>query len=406
LDRLLASQSRRRRGGALLFLDVDDFKSINDARGHQAGDTLLRTLSEELHVLAGDHAELARLGGDEFAILLPGADEQAAEAMARRISTRLAAITLPGDGGGHGDRLSTSIGIALYPTHGTSTYDLLVNADVAVHQAKDLGRGQYHLFSPDEKARERLRRRARWVARLERALSTDSLVLVYQPIMHIVTGNISHYEVLVRMRLADDKLYPPGAFIPLAEETGLVRPLDHLVMRKAIAKLAEVTEAGRDVRFAVNLSGRTMEDPDLVHTLERLMRQYDVDPQHLIFEVTETAAVADLRLARKLVTDVRSLGCRFALDDFGVGFSSFSYLKQLPADYVKIDGLFIKNLARSHDDQVIVQALAQVISGFGKRTIAEFVQDAETVDLLREYGVDYAQGYYVGKPLLELLDEK
>jgi EAL domain-containing protein (putative c-di-GMP-specific phosphodiesterase class I) len=148
-----------------------------------------------------------------------------------------------------------------------------------------------------------------------------------------------------------------------------------------------------------------MEDPDLVHNLERLMRQYDVDPQRLIFEVTETAAVADLRLARKLVTDVRSLGCRFALDDFGVGFSSFSYLKQLPADYVKIDGLFIKNLARSHDDQVIVQALAQVISGFGKRTIAEFVQDAETVDLLREYGVDYAQGYHVGKPLLELLDE-
>jgi diguanylate cyclase (GGDEF)-like protein len=388
-----------------LFLDVDDFKSINDARGHQAGDTLLRTLSEELDALAGDHAELARLGGDEFAILLPGADEQAAEAMARRISRRLTEIALPGDGGGHGERLSTSIGIALYPTHGTSTYDLLVNADVAVHQAKELGRGQYHLFSPDEQARERLRRRARWVARLERALSTDSLVLVYQPIMHIVTGNISHYEVLVRMRLADDKLDPPGAFIPLAEETGLVRPLDHLVMKKAIAKMAEVTAAGRDVRFAVNLSGRTMEDPDLVHNLERLMRQYDVDPQRLIFEVTETAAVADLRLARKLVTDVRSLGCRFALDDFGVGFSSFSYLKQLPADYVKIDGLFIKNLARSHDDQVIVQALAQVISGFGKRTIAEFVQDAETVDLLRKYGVDYAQGYHVGKPLLELLDE-
>jgi EAL domain-containing protein (putative c-di-GMP-specific phosphodiesterase class I) len=222
--------------------------------------------------------------------------------------------------------------------------------------------------------------------------------------MHIATRGISHYEVLVRMRLDDGRLYPPSAFIPLAEDTGLIRPLDNLVMEKAIARLAEVTHSGRDLRFAINLSGRTMEDPDLVANLERHLKRYQVDPQRIIFEVTETAAVADLRVARKLVDDVRSLGCRFALDDFGVGFSSFSYLKQLPADYVKIDGSFIKNLADSRYDQVITKALGGVASGFGKRTIAEFVQDEATLDLLREYGIDYAQGYHIGRPSLELLD--
>ena len=403
LDRIFVSPSRQKHGGALMCLDVDEFKSINDTRGHQAGDTLLRTLAEELHVAAGDEAILSRLGGDEFAVLLPGANAETAEKFARETSRRMAGLLLPGES--HGESMSASIGIALFPTHGTSTYDLLVNAGVAVDQAKKLGRGHYHVFSPDEQARERLRQRAQWVARIERALATDNLVLVFQPIMHILTGSISHYEVLVRMRLPDGKLHPPGAFIPLAEETGLIRPLDNLVVKKAIAKLAEVIKSGRDVRFAVNLSGRTMEDPDLVANLEQHLQRYQLDPQRLIFEVTETAAVADMRMARKLVDDVRSLGCSFALDDFGVGFSSFSYLKHLTADYVKIDGSFIQNLAHSPDDQVITQALAQVVSGFGKRTIAEFVQDQVTIDLLREYGVDYAQGYYIGKPSQQLLDE-
>ena len=403
LDRVFVSQKRQQRGGALLFLDVDEFKSINDARGHQAGDTVLRAIADELDTGSIEGTIIARLGGDEFAVLLPGADSEAAEAYARETGQRLSALLMPGDTSG--DSLSASIGIALFPIHGTSTYDLLVNAGVAVDQAKKLGRGQYHVFSPDEQARERLRQRAQWVARIERALSNDHLVLVFQPIMHIQSGNISHYEVLVRMRMPDGELHPPGAFIPLAEETGLIRPLDNLVVKKAIAKLAEVVKSGRDVRFAVNLSGRTMEDPDLLSNLEAHLRRYQLDPQRLIFEVTETAAVADMRMARKLVDDVRSLGCKFALDDFGVGFSSFSYLKHLPADYVKIDGSFIQSLADSGDDQVITKALAEVVSGFGKRTVAEFVQDQTTIDLLRDYGVDYAQGYFIGKPLQTLLDE-
>ena len=403
LDRVFVSQKRQQRGGALLFLDVDDFKAINDARGHQAGDTVLRAIADELDTGTVDDVIIGRLGGDEFAVLLPGADAKVAKEYARETSQRLSALLMPGDT--MGDSLSANIGIALYPTHGTSTYDLLVNAGVAVDQAKKLGRGQYHVFSPDEQARERLRQRAQWVARIERALSNDNLVLVFQPIMHIQSGNISHYEVLVRMRMPDGELHPPGAFIPLAEETGLIRPLDNLVVKKAIAKLAEVVKGGRDVRFAVNLSGRTMEDPDLLSNLESHLHRYQLDPQRLIFEVTETAAVADMRMARKLVDDVRSLGCKFALDDFGVGFSSFSYLKHLPADYVKIDGSFIQNLAGSPDDQVITKALAEVVSGFGKRTVAEFVQDQVTIDLLRDYGVDYAQGYFIGKPLQTLLDE-
>lgn len=403
LDRLFVSQKRQQRGGALLFLDVDDFKSINDACGHQAGDTVLRAIADELDTGRIEDAVVARLGGDEFAVLLPGADTAVVEAYAQEVGQRLSALLMPGDTSG--DSLSASIGIALFPVHGTSTYDLLVNAGVAVDQAKKLGRGQYHVFSPDEQARERLRQRAQWVARIERALTNDHLVLVYQPIMHIQSGSISHYEVLVRMRMPDGELHPPGAFIPLAEETGLIRPLDNLVVKKAIAKLAEVVKSGRDVRFAVNLSGRTMEDPDLLSNLEAHLRRHQLDPQRLIFEVTETAAVADMRMARKLVDDVRSLGCKFALDDFGVGFSSFSYLKHLPADYVKIDGSFIQNLADSPDDQVITKALAEVVSGFGKRTVAEFVQDQDTIERLRDYGVDYAQGYFIGKPLQTLLDE-
>ena len=198
---------------------------------------------------------------------------------------------------------------------------------------------------------------------------------------------------------ADGVITAPGVFIEIAESCGLIHSIDRMVITKAIRQLALLQELGRDISFSVNLSAHAFSDPGLFELLKNLLHQSGLDPSRLILEVTETAAIADFTMAHAYITSIKALGCRFALDDFGVGFSSFYSLKKLPVDYVKIDGSFIQGLHSNHDDQVLVRALSQAAQGFGKKTIAEFVEDVQTLDILREYNVDYAQGYLLGKPL-------
>ncbi len=396
LERLLNQAKQYQHTGALLFFDLDQFKYINDTSGHQAGDELLKVVAKTLMRIVRTTDVVARLGGDEFAVLLPGATSSGAVEVVKKIAAQLNSSEIAIQGRNY--KISASIGIAMYPEHGTDVDELLAVADLAMYQAKESGLGGWHLFSSKDKSRERLQQLIFWKENIEQALLEDRFTLYYQPILNIRTKTIHHYEVLLRMRDRDGTIIAPNSFIPIAERTGLIHAIDHMVLRKAIAQAAEINHRHGGTYFSLNLSGRSFNDPELLSVLKDALAQYRTDPASLIFEITETAAVSDLLAARTLMESVMTLGCRFALDDFGVGFSSFYYLKQLPVDYVKIDGSFIRNLTDNPDDQILVKALIDVARGFGKKTTAEFVENAAILALLEEYQVDFAQGYYIGKP--------
>lgn len=396
LVRLLDETKRYGNKGALLYLDLDHFKYLNDTCGHQAGDNLLLLVVDELRKLLRSTDIIARLGGDEFAIAMLDADGDEAIAAAERINRQLETLAYPGLGINH--RISASIGIALFPRDGTEAKELLVNADIAMYQAKEQGRFGWHLFSLEEKARERMHEWVIWDEHIKRGISEDNFVLHFQPVMSLADNIITHYEVLLRLRLDDGTLAPPGRFLEIAERSGLIYDLDRWVVRKALERLAALPKAQQDLCFAINLSGSSIGNQKLLEDLESHLASLNIDPRRIIFEITETAAVADLSLARKFVNVVRDFGCSFALDDFGSGFASFFYLKQFPVDYVKIDGLFIRNLADNIDDQIFVRAMVEIARAYNKKTVAEFIESESVLDLLREYGVDYAQGYLIGKP--------
>ena len=395
LEQMLHLAIRYQRPGALLFFDLDQFKYINDISGHLAGDTLLKMVSGMLTTIARSTDITGRLGGDEFALILPETTKEGAIQVAKKILSSLKAAELSIQGRTH--KVSASVGIALFPEKGRDVYDLLAAADLAMYHVKGGGRDGWHLFSEEDLSRERMKTLVFWKEKIEHALAHDCFVLYFQPIMHVSTKVIRHYEVLLRMIDEDGSILPPAAFISAAEHTGLIHHIDHMVLRKAIAQAAEIGPLG-SLSFSINLSAHAFNDPELLPILEQALEHYGADPKSLIFEITETAALADIGAARKLMESIRALGCSFALDDFGIGFSSFYYLRQLPIDIVKIDGSFIQNLASSLDDQILVKALCDVARGFGKKTTAEFVENAAILALLEQMQVDYAQGYFIGKP--------
>jgi diguanylate cyclase (GGDEF)-like protein/PAS domain S-box-containing protein len=401
-EQILIASERYQHSGGLLYFDLDQFKYINDTSGHQTGDILLKMVAGKLCQVVRASDIVARLGGDEFAIVIRECDAEGAIQAARKVCAQLGALEFPILG--HNHSISTSIGIALFPLHGTTVPELMANADLAMYQAKDGGRGRWHLFSSDEGAREEMQNQVYWKEQIEQALREDRFLLYFQPVLEIRTNTINHYEVLLRMRDHKGRIISPDQFIPVAERSGLIHAIDHLVLRKAITKQAKLWSQGCKLTFSINLSGRVVDDPDLLPILEDLLKTTGADPSSLMFEVTETAAVANMIAAESFMREIKAYGCRFALDDFGVGFSSFFYLKRLPVDYVKIDGVFIRQLAKNHQDRVFVKALSDITKGLGKKAVAEFVEDAETLALLREYGVEYAQGYYIGQPAPYLVE--
>lgn len=396
LEQSLAMASRSGRSGALLYLDLDGFKYVNDISGHQAGDVVLRMVAEELSALLRDIDLVARLGGDEMGILLHECGRDGAVEVAEKINRRLAEIKFPGLGGSH--RISASVGIVIFPTDDMDVKKMLANADIAMYQAKSVRPGGWHVYAEGERMQEKLQQWVFWEQKIKKALEEGEFVIYYQPILDIGSGSISHYEALVRMRAEDGSVIAPGEFMEVAEKSGLIRDIDRYVVHAVIGRLLELLEAGSTCKIAVNLSGMSINHDGLLDFLRQELARSPALPQHLIFEITETAAVADFPAAQTFMQAMRELGCAFSLDDFGVGYSSFYYLKHLPVDYVKIDGSFIRNLADSPDDQVFVRAMAEVARGFGKKTVAEFVGDERALALLRTFGVDYAQGYFIGKP--------
>jgi diguanylate cyclase (GGDEF)-like protein len=391
-DRILAVSVRYQRTGALLFLDLDQFKYVNDLSGHQAGDALLLLVASSLRDAVRHSDILARLGGDEFALVLPEAGAEDAVYTANKLQHDLKQVDFAAHGRVH--KINCSIGITLFPDHGNNLNDLLANADMAMYQAKEAGGGRWHLYSPDELAKELLATRAKWRERITQALIDDAFELHYQPIYDVRERRVTRYETLVRMRDNVGRLVFPEHFIPVAEQSGQIHEIDRWVIRMAIDRVDE----NPGLSLAVNLSGRVLDDPSLLGWFHSQLQQSQIDPASLIVEITETAAVANVQDAIAFMREIKGLGCRFALDDFGSGFSSFAYLKQLPVDIVKIDGAFIQNLATSKDDQLFVKALTDVAKGLGKITVAEFVEDAETLRLLETFGVDFAQGFHIGRP--------
>ncbi len=399
LERILSLAMRYQRPGALLFFDLDQFKYINDTSGHQAGDSLLKTVANMLLRAVRNVDIIGRLGGDEFAVILPETTAEGAIVVAKTILELLGQARLTVDDRTH--KASASIGIALFPEHGSDVHELLAAADLAMYQAKDAGRGGFHLFSEGDKSRERMHNLVHWKEKIEHALLDDRFILYFQPIMNVKSKDISHCEALLRMIDDDGTVLAPGAFISAAERTGLIHEIDHMVLRKVIAQASRVNRnhSGQRINFSINLSAHAFNDPGLLLVLEDALEDNAATPTDFLFEITETAALEDMPAARKLIETIKALGCRFALDDFGVGFSTFGYIRQLPIDVVKIDGSFIKNLATSPDDKILVKALCDVARGFGKKTTAEFVEDGATLVLLEELQVDYAQGYFVGRPV-------
>jgi diguanylate cyclase (GGDEF)-like protein/PAS domain S-box-containing protein len=388
LERVVA-RARRGLERALLFLDLDNFKLVNDTMGHAAGDQLLVTLTGLLaeHVRDGDL--ISRQGGDEFAVLLEGTSLAQARQIAERMRTTVDAFRF--QFAGHSFELGVSIG--LVPVTGQQTSQvLLAQADIAMYSAKQQGRNRVMIYQPDEGTFLQLSEANQWVRRIKDALREDRLLLYFQPVARLSDSAVVHYEALIRMRGEAGEIISPGAFISAAERFGLMPPLDRWLVRQVVRTLADRP----DIHLFMNLSGCSLLDEELLEFIETELRTTRVAPERLGFEITETAAVQDLVRAERWIRRVKALGCRFALDDFGVGFTSFAYLRSLPVDQIKIDGSFIRTLEEDVSNRNIVQAMHTLANSLGKETVAEFVETAAVWRILREIGVTYGQGFYKG----------
>ena len=395
LQRQVSQAQRYGTGGAVLLFDLDDFKYVNDSLGHRAGDTLIKGVADVLRRRLRDSDVLARLGGDEFAILLPNADAEEAVQTAESLLATLRRHRASFDG--RHVSVSSSVGVAPVSSPEVQTAEeLMMEADAAMYDAKEAGRDRVIAYDP---IGARAKTAARGIQeRIRGALDDNRLTLYAQPILDLRSNEISQYELLLRMIDEDGEVLPPGAFLGAAERFGLVQEMDVWVARNAVRLIGRAARMGRDLRLEVNLSGRTLGDSRLTEAIGEELEMASINPANLIFEVTETAAIASMEDARASALDLTKLGCRFALDDFGSGFSSFYYLKYLPVDFLKIDGDFITSLRRSRTDQAVVTAIVELSASLGKKTIAEFVGDQATLELLRSQGIDFAQGYHVARP--------
>lgn len=384
---------------ALLFVDLDQFKVVNDSGGHAAGDQLLCVLAERLPGLLGPGALLARLGGDEFGVLLNTGSVDEALIIAHQL--RRALTELPFVWSDQHFSVSASIGFVRLDRSVGSLATALRAADIACYMAKEKGRNRVHVYSPDDAEQAEMAGNIGWVQRLQRALDEDSFVLYAQDIVPLSPKpEGEHCEILVRLA-EHGELIGPGRFIPAAERFGLMPQLDRWVVRHALAVIAEriaLDPLPHRRTYAINLSGPAVGDESFLPFLKAEFAATGVPPQLICFEITETSAVANLERAAAFIGALRSIGCRFALDDFGAGMSSFHYLKRLPVDFLKIDGGFVKGMLRDSTDRAVVETINHLGHVTGIKTVAEFVETADILAALESIGVDYAQGYFMGIP--------
>lgn len=406
LGQLLGTARHENRHHVLCYLDLDQFKIINDTAGHVAGDSLLRDLAALIQGYIRDTDMLARLGGDEFGILLENCSPEKAKGIASNILGAINTFRFAWQG--RSFNLGASIGLVPVTPESKGTADLLSAADTACYVAKDRGRNRFHVYLSNDTDVTRRQGEMEWVARIEQAITENRFRLYYQPIAPLVDQSAAeigkHCELL--LRLVDDRdgmLIAPDHFIPAAERYRLMPQIDRWMLQTAFGQLHEC--AGLRPRLcSINLSGQSLGDEAFIEFVMSLFRNSDVPPQSICFEITETAAIANLSGAQRFISVFREKGCHFALDDFGSGLSSFAYLQNLPVEYLKIDGVFVKNVAHSIVDRAMVAAIHQMACIMGMETIAECVEDTDALATLREIGVNYVQGYVIARPQpLEIL---
>ncbi len=389
----------RRQGGldcALLYIDLDNFKFVNDTLGHMAGDKVLIEVAGIIQKRSRRGDILARLGGDEFAVLLFDVNEETARAVADSYRQTMAEYTYRDEG-----RLidiGCSIGVALLLPEVRTKEDLMARADLSCHMAKRAGRNCVHVYRLDDnQSLADMSADMGWARTIKESIEADRFDFALQPIVDVTSGRVASHEVLLRMLDPDGGVIMPSGFIPAAERFGLILDIDRWVVENAIALLAH---RGGQERFAVNLSAMSMGDAGFLGHLTAALERHGVAPDRLTFEITETVAIADLSAASVLLEQLRALGCSTALDDFGSGYSSFAYLKDLPVDYVKIDGSFVRSIDQDPLHLAMVRSMNEIAHAMGKRTVAEFVGSARGLEIIAELGVDYAQGYHTGMPEL------
>jgi diguanylate cyclase (GGDEF)-like protein/PAS domain S-box-containing protein len=383
---------------ALLYLDLDQFKVVNDTCGHAAGDDLLRQISALLRTKLRTRDTLARLGGDEFGVLL----EHCNVGEAKRIADSLREL-LQGFRFGWNERTFTigvSIGLVPITRAGETLAGVFSAADSACYAAKEKGRNRVHVYRAEDTVLARRDGEMRWMPRIQEALADERFRLYYQPILPVGsdTPDGLHGEILLRMLDEAGRIVLPGAFLPAAERYGLMLALDRWVVKRSLRALSAASDTGGDVTFAINVSGQSLGAPDFLDYVTDQIEVTRVAPRKLCFEITETSAVSELAHALRFIDTLKGLGCRFALDDFGTGLSSFSYLKTLPVDYLKIDGVFVTGLVADDIDQAMVEAVHHVGHMMGLATIAEWVESRAILLKLGQIGVNYGQGYALGQP--------
>jgi diguanylate cyclase (GGDEF)-like protein/PAS domain S-box-containing protein len=398
----LASADRYGYQLALYYLDLDRFKEINDTSGHEAGDNFLRMCAETIKGVIRSTDLLCRLGGDEFTLIMPHVDHAGVEQIAVKINRILQEMVFIS--AGKQFAASASIGIAVFPLHGSSASELIANADMAMYRAKELGRNQYHIFDPSYDYRSKSSQIVYWRRLLEDAIANDKFILFYQPILNVKTNTVSHYECLIRLQAKDGSIIPPADFVYRAEELGLISKIDRIAVKKAVEKHLEFKRQGKFIKLSVNISRRSLEDSYIFGDIAKIFSDKEVDQKMIIFEITDNAAISNYHSTNALINRIKDLGCMLALNDFGVEYPSLQYLKSAPVDYVKIDGSLIKHIDKNADDKIFVRTLAEIAQAFGKKTVAEFVESEDILHILKEFGIDYAQGYHIGRP--GALDEK
>lgn len=418
LDRELALVKENKSTSALIYLDLDRFKYLNDTAGHEAGDQLLVEISRIIFNGLRETDLLARLGGDEFAIILHDVDSEKATTMAELFRHQLDTTNFVFNGNAY--NIQASLGVSMMTAFSESAGEILADADIACHIAKRRGRNQYHLYEPASDEKAIMGSELGWSNHLKNALEFDQFELHFQPILAIDKIDFSnlpvedckiwndyasrpdnelHYEALVRMRIDDNDLVWPNAFIPTAERFNIMRDVDLWVVENVFMRLRDLQQERQNIKFSINLSGHSLDNDNSLNSILELLKLYAIDPGSILFEVTETAAIASLESASQFINKIRNAGCHFSLDDFGSGFCSFSQIKRLPADFVKIDGQFVKNMARGAIDKAIVTAMNDVAHTLGRYTVAEYVESAEILRLLKVCGIDLVQGYYISPPL-------
>jgi diguanylate cyclase (GGDEF)-like protein/PAS domain S-box-containing protein len=394
LTRHVEYAARYGSGGSVIALGIDSFKYVNESLGVAAGDEVLARLAELIGGRLRKTDVFARVGGDVLGILIHGADRTKALSVADELLgiVRRQAFVVDGEG----IRITMSAGVTSLDERSVVGAELLAEAETAMSAAKDAGRDR--VLAYDATGRNEIDERRVWTERVRQATERGLFVLTSQPIVDLAKGEATQHEILLRMREDGGGLVEPGTFLATAERFGLIGGIDRWVTQQAVRLIAAHNAEGRELTLEVNLSGKTMGDTNFLDEVRRELTSSRIDPASLIFEVTETAAVADIEHARHFAQTLSKLGCRFALDDFGAGYASFYYLKHLPISYLKIDGEFVRELPGNRTDQLIVRALVGVCQGLGIKTVAEFVTDEQTMEMVRDLGVDFAQGYHLGKP--------